>query len=266
MKYKLWEHLQTVKNKSPLVHNITNYVAMNNTANALLAVGASPIMAYAKSEVKDMVTISDALVVNIGTLDEYWVESMVKAAEHSAALQKPWILDPVGVGATAFRDEIAQKLSKLNPTIIRGNASEIFALAQANQTKTKGVDSTATSLEAREVAIKLARELETIVCVSGEKDIVTDGKTVVYITNGHPLMTKITGMGCSATAIIGAFASVIDHKLEATAAAMTLLGIVGEIAAKSAKGPGSLQTQILDKLYTLTENEFLNYAKLSSDS
>lgn len=265
MENKLWKHVQTVKQQSPLVHNITNYVAMNNTANALLAVGASPVMAHAKSEVKDMTGISNALVINIGTLDEYWTESMLVAAECASSLGKPWILDPVGAGATPYRNEVIQKLLAFKPTVIRGNASEIMALARANQSNTKGVDSSAESSEAIDIAKRIAKEFQNIVCVSGAKDILTDGKKVVYIENGHPLMTKITGMGCSATAIIGAFSGVVVNKLEATAAAMALLGIAGEISAKPVEGPGTLQLKILDKLYNITENEFLTHAKVYSD-
>lgn len=148
----LWKHILSVRQKSPLVHNITNFVVMNNTANALLAVGASPIMAHASSEVKEMVNIASALVINIGTLDEIWTESMLIAVKEASSLNKPWILDPVGAGATTFRDATLSKLLHYHPTIIRGNASEIIALAKANKTTTKGVDSTTESIEAMDSA------------------------------------------------------------------------------------------------------------------
>src|SRR5690606_13801078 len=144
----LWKHIQTLKATAPLVHNITNYVVMNTTANALLAAGASPVMAHAKSEVQDMAALAHSLVINIGTLDEYWSEAMLMAAEAAHTQGKPWILDPVGAGATPFRDSVLQQLLQFRPTAIRGNASEIIALAKANSTRTKGVDSTAESNEA----------------------------------------------------------------------------------------------------------------------
>lgn len=263
METKLWSYIQSVKEKSPLVHNITNYVVMNNTANALLAIGASPIMAHAKSELKEMVGISSALVINIGTLDEYWAEAMLEAAHHAHEKRLPWVLDPVGAGATAYRNAVLQQLLALHPDIIRGNASEIMALAQNNSIKTKGVDSTADSSEAEEYAQQLAKDFQTVVCVSGATDIITDGKKTIYLNNGHPMMAKVTGMGCTATAITGAFAAVVEDKLDATVAAMSLLGVAGEIAAETAMGPGSLQIHLLDKLYNLHQDEFVHRLKIS---
>lgn len=263
MKEKLWQHIQAVKKISPLVHNITNYVVMNNTANALLAIGASPVMAHAKSEVIEMVSISNSLVINIGTLDEYWVESMIKAATIAHNHTKPWVLDPVGAGATTFRDNVLQNLLKLKPTVIRGNASEIIALANTNKTITKGVDSTISSNEAIDAANFLANNYNSVVCISGEVDIIIDKNNCVHIKNGHALMTKVTGLGCSASAIIGAFVAVIENKYEATITAMSLIGLAGELGEKLSNGPGSLQLQILDKLYNITEKEFLNNIQLS---
>jgi len=264
MENNLWKHIVQVRDTSPLVHNITNYVVMNNTANALLAVGASPIMAHAKSEVEDLVTISHSLVVNIGTLDEYWSESMLLAAKKANSLKKPWILDPVGAGATSYRDIVLSQLLMLNPTVIRGNASEIIALAKSNITATKGVDSTAKSNEAIEAAENLVRNYGSIVCISGETDIIINGNEKIVLKNGHPMMTKVTGLGCTASAIIGAFINVIENKTEAVAAAMSLLSISGELAAVQSTGPGSLQLHIIDKLYNITEAEFSDHLKLSN--
>ncbi|MGF1923859.1 MAG: hydroxyethylthiazole kinase [Bacteroidia bacterium] len=264
MEKKLWNHVLSVRQKSPLVHNITNYVVMNNTANALLAIGASPIMAHAKSEVEEMVAISHSLVVNIGTLDEYWAESMLLAAKRANLLNKPWVLDPVGAGATSYRDRVLSELLALNPTVIRGNASEIIALAKANMTATKGVDSTAKSDEAIEAAESLCRNHASSICISGEKDIIISGSEKIFLENGHPMMTKVTGLGCTASAIIGAFVGVVQNRAEAVAAAMSLLGISGELAAIQSSGAGSLQINILDKLYNITEEEFLNRIRLSS--
>ncbi|MPS74493.1 MAG: hydroxyethylthiazole kinase [Chryseobacterium sp.] len=263
MENNLWNYIQSVKDQSPLVHNMTNFVVMNNTANALLAVGASPIMAHAKSEIKEMVAISNAVVINIGTLDEDWSESMLIAAEEAHRTKKTWVLDPVGAGATSFRDEVLAKLLQFNPTVIRGNASEIIALAKANKTVTKGVDSTAESNEAVFAAQSLVENYRSVVCISGATDIIIDEKETYFVENGHPLMTKVTGLGCSASAIVGAFAGVSENKTESTVAAMALLGIAGELSEKISKGPGSLQMNILDKLYNISEKEFFENVNVS---
>ncbi len=258
----LWKHIQTLKATAPLVHNITNYVVMNTTANALLAAGASPVMAHAKSEVQDMAALAHSLVINIGTLDEYWSEAMLMAAEAAHTQGKPWILDPVGAGATTFRDTALQQLLQFRPTVIRGNASEIIALAKANSTRTKGVDSTAESNEAVAAAMMIVKHSPSIVCISGATDIITDGSQTILIRNGHPLMTKVTGLGCTASALIGAFIGITADKTEATAAAMALIGIAGELAEQQSKGPGSLQQHLIDKLYNLTEEEFYSRIKI----
>jgi hydroxyethylthiazole kinase len=258
----LWEKIQLVRQQSPLVHNITNYVVMNNTANALLAVGASPIMAHAKSEIQEIIGIAHSVVINMGTLDEYWSESMIMAAEIAHSTGKPWVLDPVGAGATSFRNEVLNQLLQYNPTVIRGNASEIMALAKANTTATKGVDSSAKSNEALDAARSLIDQYGTIVCISGEIDIILNNQQEIFIKNGHPLMTKVTGLGCSATALIGAFIGIAENKVVAVAAAMALIGLAGELAAEESKGPGSLQVNLIDKLYTITEQEFFNRLKI----
>jgi len=263
MEKNLWKHVLSVRQQSPLVHNITNYVVMNNTANALLAAGASPIMAHAKSEVRDMVTIAGSLVINIGTLDEYWSEAMLIAAETAHSLGKPWVLDPVGAGATSFRDDVLQQLLQFRPAVIRGNASEIMALAKKNQTTTKGVDSTAQSNEALTAGASLLEQYDAVICISGALDFIIGHKQIIRIGNGHPLMTKVTGLGCSASAIVGAFIAAVENKTEAATAAMALLGIAGELAEKHSQGPGSLQLKLIDKLYNISEEEFLNNIKIT---
>lgn len=262
MENNLWNNIIQIRNTSPLVHNITNYVVMNNTANAVLAIGASPIMAHAKSEVEEMVNISHSLVINIGTIDEYWGESILLAAKKANELNKPWILDPVGAGATSYRDSVLTKLLSLNPTVIRGNASEIIALSKSSNTITKGVDSTAKSNEAIEAAKILTQNHKSIVCISGEIDIIISEDQEIHLKNGHPMMTKVTGLGCTATALIGSFIGIIENKTEAVVSAMSLLGIAGEIAAKQSAGPGSLQLNITDKLYNITEDEFYDHLKM----
>ncbi|KFF22025.1 hydroxyethylthiazole kinase [Chryseobacterium piperi] len=262
MEKMLWEQVQLVKQKSPLVHNITNYVVMNNTANALLAVGASPIMSHAKSEIPEMINIAHSMVINIGTLDEYWAEAMLMAAKEAHSIGKPWVLDPVGAGATSFRDGILNQLLQYKPTVIRGNASEVIALAKANTTATKGVDSTAQSNEAIGAAQNIVSQHHGIVCISGETDIIVDSQQTLFIKNGHPMMTKVTGLGCSATALIGAFIGVTENKTLAVTAAMALIGIAGELASQESKGPGSLQLNLTDKLYNMSEEEFTSHLKI----
>ncbi len=267
MTENLWKRVARVRSASPLVHSITNFVVMNNTANAVLAVGASPIMSHAHSEVEAMVALCGATVVNIGTLDEYWVETMIRAAREANRLSKPWLFDPVGAGATPYRDEVSARIIALRPTVIRGNASEIMALASANATATKGVDSTAASGEAVAAAKRLNREFGSVVCVSGETDIIVDGERTVYIYNGSTMMTRVTGLGCSASAVIGAFIAAAGADggdiLEAVTAATALFAICGEIAAESAPGPGTLQLALLDKLYNITEEEFSTRLKFT---
>lgn len=247
--------LQALRDKTPLVHNITNFVVMNNTANALLAIGASPVMAHAVEEVADMVAIASALVINIGTLNSQWVDGMIKAGMAATEKGIPVVLDPVGLGATPYRNEVTAKIiKKCKPTLIRGNASEIMALAKENVT-TKGVDSTVSSNAALEAAKSLANETKAVVVISGTEDFITDGNQVISIKNGSLLMPKVTGMGCTATAILGAFAAVNKNTLFAAAHGMAVMGICGEIATKKSDGPGSLQMHFIDTLYNLTAKD-----------
>ena len=257
MKERLWNYFSKVRNTSPLIHNITNYVVMNTTANALLAAGASPVMAHAQAEVKDMVNIAGALVINIGTLDEYWADSMRMAIEQAERTETPWILDPVGAGATPYRNEFLNELITIfHPAVIRGNASEIMSLAQTS-IKTKGVDSTRETDEAIDAAISLNQLSGAVICISGATDHVIHQGRSAALKNGHPLMAKITGMGCTATALIAAFcAASPDQLFEATVAAMAVMGVAGERAASMSQGPGSLQMHFLDILYHLNESDF----------
>lgn len=261
-KKQLMTDLNLVRDKSPLVHNITNYVVMNNTANALLAIGASPVMAHAVEEVKDMVTIASVLVINMGTLSEKWVEAMLLAGKAAGEKGIPVIFDPVGVGATPYRNQVAASIVKVcRPSVIRGNASEIMSLAREN-TITKGVDSTASSNTALDAAKRLALEAGAIVIISGEEDFITDGKIVRSVKNGSLMMPKVTGMGCTATAIVGAFAAVNPDLLEAAVSAMAVMGVAGEMAAQKAQGPGTMQLHFLDALFNLTPEMLAECAKI----
>lgn len=249
---ELIEDLEQVRSKSPLIHNITNYVVMNNTANALLSIGASPVMAHAKDEVAEMAGIASALVINIGTLDAAWVDSMIIAGKTASAKNTPIILDPVGVGATSYRTKVCKQIiDECKPTIIRGNASEIIALCNSN-VKTKGVDSTDSSESALDSAKLLAQQTNAIVVISGQTDYITDGTNVETVNNGNPMMARVTGMGCTASAMVATFAAINNNPFKAGIHAMTIMGIAGEIAASKSKGNGSLQVNFLDELYNLS--------------
>ncbi len=253
--------MENIRKRSPLVHNITNYVVMNNTANALLALGASPVMAHAEPEVRDMVGIAGALVINIGTLSDAWISAMFIAATRAKELNIPIVLDPVGVGATTYRTRTARELIRTAaPTIIRGNGSEIMALCEREVT-TKGVDSTSASNLAIESAVALSRKWGAVVCVTGEIDYIVFGKSLISVKNGHPMMPRVTGLGCTATALCGAFAAINPDPALAAAHAMAVMGIAGEMAAETAKGPGSLQVNFIDALYQLSEIDIKAFFK-----
>ncbi len=259
----IFANLENVRRRSPLVHNITNYVVMNTTANALLAVGASPVMAHAPEEVEDMVNIALALVINIGTLSGHWVEAMFKAALRAKKKGIPIVLDPVGAGATPYRTRTVRELIQaVPPAIVRGNASEIMAMID-NLTKTKGVDSAAATEAALDSASHLSQQLDSVVCVSGETDYIVDKKNVAMIKNGHAWMPKVTGLGCTASALCGAFAAVNPDPFAATASAMAVMGIAGEIAAEKSSGPGSLQVEFLDALFNLNSAEIEQRLKMA---
>ena len=252
---KAAENLRKIRASKPLIHNITNFVVMNFTANALLACGASPVMAHADNEVEDMVDLADALVLNIGTLTDAWVTTMIKAGRKASDLGKPIVLDPVGAGATALRTNAARAiLFQTWVSVVRGNASEILSLAGQDST-TKGVDAVHTMSEAAEDAGNLARELGTTLALTGPTDLVTDGRRVLTVEGGHPLMPYVTGTGCAATALIGAFLAVDKDPLTAAATALAYFGIAGETAGDGAEGPGTFMIRLLDALYTLTPEE-----------
>ena len=243
-------HLNAMRETAPLVQNITNFVAMNVMANVMLAAGASPAMVHAREEVVEFAGLASALSINIGTLDREWASCMILAAEAMAKRGKPWVLDPVAVGATALRRETGTRLLGLGPTVVRGNASEILALS-GTDAQGRGVD-TADPVEAAESA---ARDLATrsggVVCATGAVDFVTDGQRAARISNGNAIMPRVTALGCSLSGLVAAYAAVAEP-FEATVAAVCHFGAAGEIAARSAQGPGSFQTAFLDALYGMT--------------
>ncbi len=212
-------------------------------------------MAHAPEEMEEMVNIASALVVNIGTLSEKWIYSMFRAMARARKNGIPVIVDPVGAGATTFRTRTARDLiSSDPPAIIRGNASEIMALYD-DKSRTKGVDSAAASDLAVITAQKLSEIHKCVVCISGATDYIVDNGKMIKVLNGHPMMTRVTGLGCTASALCGAFAAVDKSVFFATAKTMAVMGIAGEMAAEKAAGPGSLQMHFLDILYTLSEND-----------
>ena len=252
--------LDKVRQDAPLVHNITNFVVMNPTANILLALGASPVMAHSRQEVADMAGLAHALVINIGTLSETWIEAMLLAAQAANGRGIPVILDPVGAGATAYRTRTALRiLREVDIAVIRGNASEVLSLAD-EKIKTKGVDSSVSlSGETADTAGAIARQHGSIVAISGEKDLITDGGRLLRVNNGVPLMTRVTGLGCGLSAVVGAFCAVAGEaevdRLSATASAFGFYGLCGELAARINDRPGSFFTAFLDTLYAAGQNE-----------
>lgn len=262
MEKELWNIIDKVRVQSPLIQNITNYVVMNNTANALLAAGASPIMSHAYEEIYEITKLCHSLVINIGTLDKVWNESMLNAAQSANEHQKPWILDPVGMGASILRNESVRHLIRLRPDVIRGNASEIISLA-FHEINTKGVDSSNTSEEALHAANIISQNYNITVCISGETDYVIQGEKMLALKNGHKMMQYVTGLGCSSTAIIGACLAVEKDSFLAAAAGISLLSIAGELAVTYSKGPGTLQANILDELYNMDEEKFCHHLKYS---
>jgi hydroxyethylthiazole kinase len=260
----VWDDVERIRAGRPLIHNITNYVAMNLTANALLALGASPVMAQAPEEAGEMAGIAQALVLNIGTLSRPWVESMRLAAAAAKAKGIPIVLDPVGAGATRYRTETALGLlDSFRPGIVRGNASEILALVLA-EAATKGVDSRRDSADALDAARALAGRFGAVVSISGPVDIIVGGSDILRVANGHPLMPRVTGLGCTASALTAAFAAVNASPFLAAAHAMAVMGIAGEMAAQGAAGPASLEVRFIDALYAMKEDDIRSRLKMEA--
>uniref|UniRef100_A0A0E0JIT7 Hydroxyethylthiazole kinase n=1 Tax=Oryza punctata TaxID=4537 RepID=A0A0E0JIT7_ORYPU len=261
---RAWELLSAVRARAPLVHCITNLVSMDVAANALLAAGASPAMVHCLREVPEFTPRCDAVCVNVGTLSEDWLPSMRAAASAG----RPWVLDPVAVAASEFRMEACLSLLALRPAVVRGNASEILALASrsvAGATSTfKGADSSHDSGDALQDAKALAQSTGAVIAVSGAIDYVTDGEWVVGVSNGVAMMQKITATGCAVTALITAFLAVEpSDAMVAAACALAIFGLAGEIGMESAKGPASLRMHLIDALYCLDEETVTSRVKIS---
>ena len=248
-----------VRETTPLIHNITNYVVMQQTANALLAIGASPVMAHAIEEVEEMSTLANALVVNIGTLSAGWIPSMHAAIRTANLRNIPVVLDPVGSGATRYRTETAKKIiNNFNLCVVRANASEIGSLFSDGH-QTRGVDNTSDPRDLLELAKTAAKQYGIIISMSGETDYITDGNITLSISNGHKMMTQVTGMGCTASALVGALLTTSENKLICTAAAMAINGIAGQISAEKSQGTGSFQLHFLDSLSRINHETISQY-------
>jgi hydroxyethylthiazole kinase len=251
-----------VREKRPLVHHITNYVTVNDCANITICAGGAPVMADAPEEAAEMAAVAGALVLNIGTLNAVQIESMILAGRMANERKIPVILDPVGAGATRFRTESTKRLlDKLEVTVLKGNAGEIGVIAGV-EAKVRGVDSHGMTGNPVTIARDLAGSLGIIVAVSGITDIVTDGRKVLLIDNGHPMMGGISGTGCMAASVTGVFAAESRDPVTATAAALAAFGLSGEKAAARAQGPFTFKTALFDELANLTPQDLAREARI----
>jgi hydroxyethylthiazole kinase len=246
------DSLRRLREAKPLVHQITNYVVMNQTANATLALGALPVMAHAREEVEEMAAIAGALVLNIGTLSPHWVDAMVAAGKVANDRGIPVVLDPVGAGATRYRTETARRiLDEVRVTVVRGNAGEVATLVGVDA-EVRGVESIDAAGDAAGLAAQAGRTLGVVASVTGPVDHVSDGERTIAVENGDAMLATITGTGCIASALTGCFLAVNpDRPLEAAAEALVALGVAGEDAAREAKGPGSFHVGLYDALAAL---------------
>jgi hydroxyethylthiazole kinase len=241
------ESLRLLRERKPLVHQITNYVVMNETANATLALGALPVMAHAREEVEEMVGLAGALVINIGTLSPHWVDAMLAAGRAANERGVPVVLDPVGAGATRYRTETARRiLDEVDVAVLRGNAGEVATLVGV-EAEVRGVESIAAADDAAAIAQAAASTLGVVASVTGPVDHVSDGDRGAAIANGHPLLAAVTGTGCMSSAITGCFLAVAEP-FDAAVAALVAFGVAGEDAARAATGPGSFHVGLYDAL------------------
>jgi hydroxyethylthiazole kinase len=254
--------LRTIRERKPLVHQITNYVVMNETANATLALGALPVMAHALQEVEEMASAASALVLNIGTLSDDWVEAMLLAGRAANRAGVPVVLDPVGAGATSYRTETSRRLlDELDVAVVRGNSAEIATLA-GQAAEIRGVEAVG-GASGPELAREAAASLGCVASVTGPVDHVSDGRRTISVSNGHELLGTVTGTGCMSTAITGCFLGVrADAPFEAAAEALVAFGVAGEEAARKAKGPGSFHVALYDALYALDPSKLDKQAKI----
>ncbi|OMF29775.1 hydroxyethylthiazole kinase [Paenibacillus sp. FSL H8-0548] len=257
--------LNKVREQNPLIHNITNIVVANFTANGLLALGASPFMAYAHEEVADVAKMASAVVLNIGTLDEQIVQACLIAGKSANEHHVPVVFDPVGAGATAYRTASAHKIiAGVKIAVLRGNVAEIAHIAGESWT-IKGVDAGTGDGDTVALAQITARKLGCIVVITGKEDVITDGEVTFLVSNGHPLLTKITGAGCLLSSVVGAFLAVgVNASVVAAAEAVAFYGLAAEKAYEASKeqGPGSFQTAFIDQLSIISACTLKREARL----
>jgi hydroxyethylthiazole kinase len=247
----------------PLVHHLTNSVVTNDTANLTLLAGASPVMAHALEEVEDMVTLASALVLNIGTLDPAQVEAMRRAGRRARERGVPIVLDPVGAGATAYRTRVAHELiAEVRPTVVRGNAGEIGTLAGTGG-EVRGVDSVGASADPRTAVEHAARRFAAVAAITGRLDYLSDGHRTLVVDHGHPWLTQLTGTGCMATSMIGAFLAVEPDAVLATAAALACFGLAAESAALVSTGPGTFKAALFDAVAALDPQRVEREARIA---
>ena len=242
--------LHHFRTRSPLTHCMTNDVVQTFTANVLLALGASPAMVIEADEAEQFAAMADALLINVGTLTAPRAQAMRRAIERAVAAGKPWTLDPVAVGALAYRTRFCQQILSLKPAAIRSNASEILALAGMSAGG-RGVDTTDTASNALPAAIALARQTNAIVAVTGEVDYVTDGQRTQTITGGDVMMTRVVGTGCALSAVVAASCSLPGDRLDNVVAACGFMKQAGSVAVKQSRGPGSFASAFIDALWNL---------------
>lgn len=256
-------YLKKIREEKPLIHHITNYVVANETANFTLAVGALPVMSHAHREVEDMVMLASALLLNIGTLDDYQIESMLKAGRKANELSIPVVLDPVGAGATSYRTETALKiLNEVKVSIIRGNYGEVSVLA-GYDAKVQGVESVGPVDDIESAVKELAARHGCVVCATGKVDIVSDGKRVARISNGHEMLSAVTGTGCMASTINAIFAAVAKDFFDASVKAQAAFGIIGELAFEEAgENPGTFHQKLYDAAYRMSDGLISERAKI----
>ncbi len=248
------ENLKKIREQRPLVHHITNWVTIYDCANIVRTIGGLPVMAHAPEEAGQMTSIASALVLNIGTLTVDLVKSMIIAGRKANEKKIPVILDVVGAGATDFRtDKSKEILDNVKISILKGNSSEIGTIAGA-EAETRGVEAISLKGNPLEIAKKLAAREKLTVVITGEEDIISNGKDSYICENGHPMMGCFVGSGCMASSAIGTFASIEKDCAVASLNALSLLGIAGEVAAKNAKGPASYKEMLMDEIYNIDEN------------
>jgi hydroxyethylthiazole kinase len=256
------ELLDRIHQRHPLIHHMTNWVVMNDTANATLALGALPVMSHAKEEVAEMVGAADALVLNPGTLYPDLVDAMIIAGKRANERGVPIIYDPVGVGATKYRNDTAERIMReMHLDVVRGNSGEVGALAGAGG-EVKGVESVQGVADPVGVARNLANKRATVVAITGKRDIISDGTRVLGVDNGHEMLKTITGTGCMATTVIAIFCAVETDRLMATASALATYGLAAQNAARGARGPGSFRVALIDCLYNLKPADVTKGARI----